>query len=677
MTFLTPWSALLAAAVAVPLLVALYMLKLRRRVIRLPSTLLWKSVFEDLQANVPFQRLRWSWLLLLQMLLLLALLAAIAQPLLRHGGGRAARVILLIDRSASMNARLSGSSGGKPARTRLDAARDAARRIIDGLDERGPDGRIMIIEFAASPRVACNFQDDRALLRDAIDAIEPTDEAADFDAALQLAAAFAGSTEETDVRPPEVTLISDGAIDSASGPSGHSLAAGAFTFVQVAKPVSDSGGQAASSIDNVGIVSFTARRSEDDPSKAIVLARLVNAGPHAVELFVKLEIDGGAEPPLRKTVPSADAKGPGEVVFSQAIVVGEAPRAVVLGLRHDHADMLQADDQAWCVLPPMTRPRLALVHPADDDPVLLRLVTNLLDAFEPRRIAVMDPAGWAAASASEQDLAADFDLVIFDRVPVKRLPPVPTLTFGAAPGPLKAVDSADAASLRGTRMLSWDRQQPLMRSVGLDDLLFAGFDGYELPPGAVPLAIGPKGPVIASFRERGVRHVAVGFELSKSNWPLQYSIAVFMQNVLDDLVFSGGGAGATGTSGRDAMSHRPGETVAIRVRPGAKALHLDGPIRASIDADSQPRLTLPAIARAGLLQVEGAAPPDDRLAYNVASDVESDIRPRDSVVVNARSASARGVNDATGRPIWPWLVVAAIVLLTLEWLAYCRRSAGA
>ena len=53
MTFLAPTSALLAAAVVLPLLVAMYLLKLRRRPLRVSSVLLWEKFGSDLQVNVP------------------------------------------------------------------------------------------------------------------------------------------------------------------------------------------------------------------------------------------------------------------------------------------------------------------------------------------------------------------------------------------------------------------------------------------------------------------------------------------------------------------------------------------------------------------------------------------------------------------------------------------------
>ncbi len=105
-----------AAGVVVPLLLLLYFLKLRRLMLRIPTTLLWRESTQDLQVNVPFQRLRASLLLFLQLLLLAALLAALAQPVLQTEAPPSARVILLIDRSASMNAT---DAEGRPGWRRL------------------------------------------------------------------------------------------------------------------------------------------------------------------------------------------------------------------------------------------------------------------------------------------------------------------------------------------------------------------------------------------------------------------------------------------------------------------------------------------------------------------------------------------------------------------------------
>jgi len=133
MNFLNPWVALGVASVAVPLLVLLYFLKLRRREELVPSTLLWKRAVQDLQVNAPFQRLRRNLLLLLQLLILAAAITALARPIIRSTATDERNLVILIDRSASMN---TIEPGGK---TRLEEAKVQAERLVKTINRTGSD----------------------------------------------------------------------------------------------------------------------------------------------------------------------------------------------------------------------------------------------------------------------------------------------------------------------------------------------------------------------------------------------------------------------------------------------------------------------------------------------------------------------------------------------------------
>src|ERR1051325_9878629 len=100
-TFLNPLAAAIAAAVAIPSLLVLYFLKLRRRDMPIASTLLWKKAIQDLQVNAPFQRLRRNLLLFLQLLLLLLLALAFARPVMNYSQGAGKIAVIAIDRPAS------------------------------------------------------------------------------------------------------------------------------------------------------------------------------------------------------------------------------------------------------------------------------------------------------------------------------------------------------------------------------------------------------------------------------------------------------------------------------------------------------------------------------------------------------------------------------------------------
>src|SRR5512141_111323 len=91
-----------AVVAAWPVVVLFYLLKRKRTVKLVPSTLLWQKFLAETQASAPFQRLRHNWLLILQVLLLLLAVLALARPYLSGNvvGGRLQVVIL--DASASM-----------------------------------------------------------------------------------------------------------------------------------------------------------------------------------------------------------------------------------------------------------------------------------------------------------------------------------------------------------------------------------------------------------------------------------------------------------------------------------------------------------------------------------------------------------------------------------------------
>lgn len=657
MSFLTPLSALLLAAAAIPLLVLLYLLKLRRQPVRIPSTLLWKQMFQDLQANVPFQKLRYTPLLLVQLLLLIVLLLAFAQPILRGGIAPASRMILLIDTSASMQA--TDIDPKDKSRTRLDEAIEQARDIVNSASRADTPSQIMIIAFGSTPRIISSYESNRAILLDALDQIEPTDENADLARALDLAGAFATQTEIA-VDASEVILFSDGGVGSPPDAGGFNLRAGRFRFVQIVPPSN-------LPINNIGITAFTARRSYDNPSQVDVFARLINTNPSPVEIIATLTADNADAVPLILTIPPATQDTqPGQRSFTATL---DLPGSALLTLRHNYKDSLASDDVAALVLPAPSAPRIAVVHPDDTnaenasnsggaDPFLV----DLFRATNPRQLNVLSASQFNTIDGDQIDTGAFYDFIVFDRVKMTRLPNVPTLTFGAVQPPLNSIEPTNPG---GQSALSWDRSHPIMQHVELDPLRFSDFGGFELPEGATPLAWGPDGPIIALMRLRGVNHVDVGFALRKSNWALNVSIAVFIQNVIDQ---------ATGGRSPDASSHQPGAMVSVTPTAEIRTIRIEGPISIEVPTNDGSPVTIPPLRLAGLYTVIGAQSPLNTIAVSMLNDAESNIHPNDLLRVNAEQAVSTASGDAAGKPLWPWLIAAAVALSVLEWLAWCARA---
>src|SRR5208282_2521054 len=116
-------------AAALPVVVVFYLLK-RRRVVKLvSSTVLWQKFLADTQANAPFQKLRRNWLLFLQLLLLAAAILALSRPYFAGHTSRAGLRVIILDASASMQ-----STDEKPSR--FEKARAEALDLVNSLKDQ-------------------------------------------------------------------------------------------------------------------------------------------------------------------------------------------------------------------------------------------------------------------------------------------------------------------------------------------------------------------------------------------------------------------------------------------------------------------------------------------------------------------------------------------------------------
>src|SRR4030067_2792486 len=124
MSFLAP--AAFGLALLLPVIIAMYLLKLGRTEQVIPSVYLWRRMVRDIEANAPWQRLRRNLLLLLQLLFLAALILALARPFTWKPGAGGQALVLVLDVSASMAAT-------DVAPNRMVAGKDQARQLVETL----------------------------------------------------------------------------------------------------------------------------------------------------------------------------------------------------------------------------------------------------------------------------------------------------------------------------------------------------------------------------------------------------------------------------------------------------------------------------------------------------------------------------------------------------------------
>ena len=192
MLFLNPAAFYLLGAI--PIVVFLHFLKLRRYTYLVPSIMHWLSTDEDRRANVPFQRLRHLLLPLLQVLFLLLLTCSVARPIVRRPGFIPGKAILIVDNSASMLSEELGQS-------RLTLAKAAASEQVAQIAAGG--GIMLMTTQGTRTYIQQAFTTDIAQLQHAIENITPTH------APRNLRPVFDAVTRYTDSPRDQVFFISD------------------------------------------------------------------------------------------------------------------------------------------------------------------------------------------------------------------------------------------------------------------------------------------------------------------------------------------------------------------------------------------------------------------------------------------------------------------------------------
>src|SRR5919107_5208777 len=187
MSFLAPLG--LLGLAFVPVVLAMYLLKLRREERVVPSTLLWQKLLTDVEANAPWQKLRRSLLLLLQLLLVALLAILAARPFLERPAGLAGDVVVVIDTSASM-----GAADVPP-----DRLSEAKRQVFEALKELPANGTVSVIAAGGTARVVVNGTTDLGRVRAAIEGITVSPATGDLGDALTLADALASRAGDADI----------------------------------------------------------------------------------------------------------------------------------------------------------------------------------------------------------------------------------------------------------------------------------------------------------------------------------------------------------------------------------------------------------------------------------------------------------------------------------------------
>ena len=660
MEWLTPLTALYAAAVSVPLLLLLYFLKLKRREQIVSSTLLWKRAVQDLQVNAPFQRLRRNILLLLQLLMLLAMLFALAGPILSMTAGPGRRYVVMIDRSASMNA-----TDVKPSR--LEDAKAKAKIFVQSLRSKAffslkdSSDQTMVIAFDNSAKVLCTFTSDKRQLIRAIESITPSDGLSRLAEATVVARAFAqssgGESDNSDAREPaKLILFSDGQIRDLDQ---IVLGSDELTFHRIGE-----------SQRNVAVTAMQARRSYEKPEEVNVFATLANYGPDVASCDVQLSINNdvyavkSVKVPPRKLDDDAKTSKPGQIAVDFTLThteggVLEVRQLPGPGVSGPGTDILSSDDAAWSVLSPPKRLSILLVTGGNMvlESALRACPLALLERCSPTEFDAMDHT----ALSVEQP----YDVIVLDGHVPPDLPKGRYLVFGRPPD---GIDVTVPQELENQVIVDWRTKHPALQYVNLATLFAVTSHQMILPRDADVLAEFNETPAVAVVRRHGSVFLLVGFDVLQTNWPFEPGFVLFCYNATSFL----------GTQvGRDQeFNLQVGEPIIVEDLPLEIPARINGPGLAGIDitSGSSGSIRFSGTTRAGPYGVSVPDQPVRLFAVNLLDPKESNIEPQSEIVLAAQPVQAQETTlSRANLPLWPYLVGLVLFLVCVEWFVYNRK----
>jgi len=613
--FLSPIAGLAAGVLGSGTVIVLYMLKLRRRPVAVSSTLLWSRAVKDMEGNIPWQRLSPTLLLWVHLLIVVLLAMAIARPVFDDAMGDGQRVYLLIDSSASMNAVVDGKSG-------LERSKAQAIDRIGLLFDSGRSPSVSVVESALSPRIVIADSSERGRLIGAIQGIEPTDQPgaihdaiAMIETLLEAAEDNSSQDEEESVgarQPASIWVYTDG-----GSVSGDQLAMRGGAGVSISPYPKET------SLGNLGVVAMGASRDRSDPAMCRVFVR-VHRNPDAPSAAV-LRVFDGDTPIESRAISFEDGVDSVSETFELRLMQG-----VLLRVELDVDDALDDDDRAWVSVPDPSPVRITVVaKDALADPLLV----DVLGVISRGEVEVVDGVS----------PIVDADLVVYDGVSPEGLADVATIGFASL---LPDQDRADRLETLGrqTRMISWDRADPIVHDAGLG--LVSYQRGVRLPEGSDGgglrvLARDGDGPIIIERVAGAHRHLRVGFALHDSNWAVQVGLPIFLVNAVEELLPGTGGVGEV---------YSTSEVINLEDEGGSRA-------------------SIGPIQRAGVIEEDGR-----RIGVAVLDAGESALNLRDPVLIGSGSnADASRLGGARERDLWRWFTLAAIVLIGLEWFMYAGR----
>jgi hypothetical protein len=610
MHFLAP--AAFAFAAAIPVVVLFYLLK-RKRVIKLvSSTLLWQQFLAETQASAPFQKLRKNWLLILQIVLLVFAILALSRPYFAGKTKPAQLRVVILDASASMQAT-------DEAPSRFEKARAEALKWVDSLAN---NDLMVILQAGASTEVKQSATSEKAALRRALQVCTCSDGPTRLVPALRMAESLV-----RDQQGAEIHLFSDGAVPELNEFDNKALP---LVYHRIGK-----------GCNNIGITALDVRANPEDARQRAVYVSVANFSSNSVQTELELLLDDRLVETRPLTIPPGDT--------SPQVFIAAQSRDGVFTLRLTSKDDLAADNQA-SIVSLLPKPVKALLVTRGN-----RLLEKALRAT---------PNVELALATDSTDPATAFDFVVLDGVtpsvwPKGNVLAIHVINTNWVPGVMR---------LEAPAIVDWKTAHPLLRYAGLDNVQVVESLAAKAPDWAVALVDSPQAPLVLAGELGRQRIIWIGFDTLESNWPLRISFPIFIANAVEWLnpanVKGGQLLVKAGEAFRLALA-RPEKNAEVALPGGAtRVLNLEPNAHELVFGDTY---------KQGIYRLR-LGTNETLFCVDLLDAAESNIQPRDELHLGKYTKVAATTMQRANMELWRTIAALALCVLLVEWWYYHRRT---
>lgn len=596
------------AALIIPSIIFFYLLKRRYTDRVIASTMLWQRVLKEREVTRPWQRLNRHLLLFLQLLVAVLLIAALARPALPTEGVTTPYTVLLMDTSGSMLAEEEGT-------TRLEVAKKKAKALVDSMEA----GQVMtVVAVGAPPKVAVAGTGDKKKLKAGIDALDVTYSPGDVEQSLSFARALASRHGKG-----EVVLISDG--------SGWELKQDLAPDRMIA---------IGKNKENVSVAGFSVTAFG---RAAKGLARLENKGTRPAQGTLWL-YDDKEQVLDTRTVQIAPR-------HFETVTWGQLPPAQYYHVKWEaEGRTLQADNEGWAVPAAPARHDVLFISKGND---FLEKALRLND-----RLNIVKAVG---KGTDREKPLSDYSFAVIDGKETA-LPESGNALIIHPPDTFAGWKwGKDVRLIKAVRQTP----HPILEHVTLEDVYIAKARAVEPPPGWEVVARSGEIPLVLVRENGDQRLVVLTFDLHQSDLPLKPQFPVFIHQLAGWLLPSGGSGLTAG---------RIGERAAIPVSAHVEKVTVIAPSGAQQTFQPE-QMHIDYIPReVGLHKVATEEKGKTEVQHFVVPfpSEETDIQPNANLLTTSGSGKEKGKAEQGVAEVAHWVVLAALVVLALEWVVYGR-----